>query len=112
MIARNWTEIPATEPMTGLRKRVAIGPEIGATNFVMRIFEMQTGFSSPRHSHSWEHEIYVIEGCGAAVNQNGEKINIQKGDVIFIPPEEMHNLANTGTTPLQFICLVPAGGDQ
>jgi len=110
--AINWKKIPITEPMAGLTKRVAIGPEIGAFNFVMRIFEMQPGIISPHHSHSWEHEIYVIEGSGEAVNHDGQKITIKKGDVIFIPPQEMHSLANTGTAPLQFICLVPAGGDK
>ncbi|MBU0544564.1 MAG: cupin domain-containing protein [Proteobacteria bacterium] len=112
MKAINWKEIPATVPMAGLSKRVAIGPEIGAFNFVMRIFEMQPGITSPHHSHSWEHEIYVIDGCGTALNHDGEKTTIQKGDVIFIPPQEMHSLANTGTAALQFICLVPADGDK
>jgi quercetin dioxygenase-like cupin family protein len=112
MKIRNWKEIPVTEPMTGLSKRVAIGPEIGASNFVMRIFEMQPGITSAYHSHPWEHEIYVIEGRGAAVDNDGEKAAIQKGDVIFIPPNEKHSLANAGTAPLQFICLVPAEGDQ
>jgi quercetin dioxygenase-like cupin family protein len=112
MKIRNWKEIPVTEPMKGLSKRVAIGPEIGATNFVMRIFEMQPGITSPHHSHPWEHEIYVLEGRGAAVNDEGEKATIQKGDVIFIPPHEKHSLANAETAPLQFICLVPADGDQ
>jgi quercetin dioxygenase-like cupin family protein len=108
----NWKDVPVTEPITGLNKRVAIGPEIGASNFVMRIFEMQPGITSPRHSHPWEHGIYVIEGCGTAFNDEGEKTAIQKGDVIFIPPNEMHCIANAGTVPLQFICLVPPEGDK
>jgi quercetin dioxygenase-like cupin family protein len=112
MKVRNWKEIPVTEPMKGLSKRVAIGPEIGASNFVMRIFEMQPGITSSHHSHPWEHEVYVLEGRGAAVNHEGEKVIIQKGDVIFIPPQEMHSIANTGTAPLQFICIVPAGCDK
>jgi len=28
MKIRNWKDVPVTEPMTGLTKRVAIGPEI------------------------------------------------------------------------------------
>ena len=112
MKARNWKEVPVTEPMKGLSKRVAIGPEIGASNFVMRIFEMQPGYASPYHSHPWEHEIYVIEGHGAAVNDEGKKATIQKGEVIFIPPDERHSLENTGSVSLQFICLVPAHGDK
>jgi quercetin dioxygenase-like cupin family protein len=112
MKIRNWKDVPVTEPMTGLTKRVAIGPEIGATNFIMRIFELKPGFASPYHDHPWEHEVYVLEGCGTALNEAGEKNTIQKGDVIFIPSNERHRIENTGTVPFQFICLVPKGGDQ
>lgn len=112
MKARALKEVPVVELMKGLSKRVAIGPEMGASRFVMRIIEIQPGISSPNHSHPWEHEIYVLEGHGTSINHQGEKNAIQKDDVIFIPPQEMHSIANTGKAPLRFICLVPPEGDQ
>ena len=112
MNVRNYKDVPLTEPVAGLTKRVVIGPDVGAANFIMRIFELKPGFASPEHSHHWEHEIYVLDGCGTAMNGAGEKTMIQKGDVIFIPPNERHGLTSTGSVPLQFICLVPPEGDK
>ena len=112
MKARALKEIPVTEPMKGLSKRVGIGPDEGAPNFVMRIFEMQPGLSSPQHSHPWEHGIYVLEGNATALNGEGKKTSIKKGDVVFIPSEEKHCIMNTGSAPFQFICMVPAGCDK
>jgi hypothetical protein len=30
------------------------------------------------------------------------------GDVVWIPPNEMHQFQNTSAEPVEFICLIPA----
>ena len=40
MKIRDYRDIQATAPMPGVSKRVPIGPEEGAPNFIMRVFEI------------------------------------------------------------------------
>ena len=77
----------------------------------MRLFEVEPGRYSPLHSHPWEHEIFILEGEGVAIGGEEEK-TIKKGDVIFIPPEERHQLRNTGEEKLSFLCLIPLQPDS
>lgn len=91
----------------GARMRMLIGPEDGAGNFHMRHFEVEPGGNTPLHSHDYEHEIVVLKGEGTATAANGAR-PFQAGDVIFVPANETHQFKNTGTTPCEFICLIPA----
>jgi len=96
----------AEEGAKGLSVRWLITKEMGAENFAMRLFEMKPDGYSPRHSHPWEHEVYVLEGEGV-VYGGGEEKRFEAGDVIFIPPNEEHQLINTGDKVVRFLCLIP-----
>ena len=109
MKIRSYNEVEALEIMEGVQKRVVIGPDEGAPNFIMRIFDIEPGFSTPYHDHPWEHEIFIINGEGTARSGDQEETTIRKGDTIFIPPNEKHCLMNTGEDTLRFMCLVPTG---
>ena len=108
-------EMPAVrldngEIVRGATKRVLIGPEQGAPNFVMRMFTLAEGGYSPRHTHAWEHEIYILSGSGTAVSAEGGT-EVNAGDFIYVPPNELHQLRNAGSEPLEFLCLVPRHGE-
>jgi len=79
----------------------------GAVRFVMRQFEVVPGGHTPRHSHAWEHEVYVLSGRGTVVTGEDER-PIRAGDVVLVPPEDEHQFLNTGTAPLRFLCLIPS----
>jgi quercetin dioxygenase-like cupin family protein len=96
----------AEEDSSRLRVRWLITKEIGAENFAMRLFEMDAGGNSPFHSHSWEHEVFILEGEGLAVGEGGER-KFRAGDVLFIPPNEKHQLKNNGEKTVKFLCLIP-----
>ena len=49
---------------SGVTMRVAIGPDDGAPNFVLRVFSVEPGGHSPRHAHPYEHEVFVHSGRG------------------------------------------------
>ena len=68
----------------GVTGRVAIGKQDGAKNFCMRVFEIEPGGFSPRHSHEWEHEIFFHQGKGQ-VYSNGDWLAAQAGTTVFIP---------------------------
>ena len=76
-------------------------------NFVMRVFAVRPGGHTPRHSHPWEHEAYVLSGNGR-VEGDGE-FKVSRGDAVFVAPDELHSFVNTGEEDLRFICVVPKG---
>jgi quercetin dioxygenase-like cupin family protein len=86
--------------------RWLITKKMGAENFAMRLFEMEPSGYSPLHAHSWEHEVFILEGEGQVFD--GEKATAFKaGDVVFMPPNEQHQFKNNGKKPLKFLCLIP-----
>lgn len=91
----------------GVKRRWLITRETGAENFFMRVYEVEPKGFTPLHSHPWEHEVFVLEGGGVAVGGDGEE-RIAKGDVLFIPGGELHQIRNDLDRPLKFICLIPA----
>lgn len=94
----------------GAKMRMLIGPQDGAKNFHMRHFEVEPGGYTPHHQHNYEHEILILKGEGVAQSEQGER-SFRAGDVIWVPANEMHQFRNTGTVPLEFICLIPAPQD-
>ena len=94
------------EGASGLTVRWVISEKDGAPNFAMRVFEVQPGGYSPHHKHPWEHEVFILEGEGVLVQEEKES-PFSKGDVIFVPPDEVHQLKNTSEETLEFICLIP-----
>ena len=112
MIVHHYQDIEAVELMEGVKKRVVIGENEGAPTFIMRIFDVDPGKSSPFHIHPWEHEIFVLKGNAVATDDEGEQISIGEGDTIFIPPGEKHRLTNTGDDVFRFMCLIPKGVEE
>ncbi|HUW94350.1 MAG TPA: cupin domain-containing protein [Anaerolineae bacterium] len=108
MIARHYTDVElekATEA-EGVSLRIVIGEKEGAPNFVMRVFDVEPGASSPRHSHDWEHEVFVLSGKGK-VYGGGEEVSLSPGYTVFVPPMEEHQFSNVGDEILRFVCLIP-----
>ncbi|HEY4312036.1 MAG TPA: cupin domain-containing protein [Pirellulales bacterium] len=90
----------------GCSVRWLIGEREGAPNFAMRQFEVEPGGHTPKHSHPYEHEVFILEGSGTILEGDIEH-RFRAGDVIFVAPDDIHQFRNTGATPLKFLCLVP-----
>jgi len=94
------------EGASRVKVRWLITKEMGAENFAMRIFEVETNGYSPLHVHPWEHEVFILEGEGQLFN--GEKaVPFKVDDAVFVPPNERHQFKNNGKELLKFICLIP-----
>ncbi|MEA3487146.1 MAG: cupin domain-containing protein [Thermodesulfobacteriota bacterium] len=109
MIIHHYEKVEAVEMMQGVKKRVVIGEREGAPNFIMRIFELEPGASSPLHDHPWEHEIFVLKGNAMARNNFGDETPVGEGVTIFIPSGEKHCLINKSEDVFRFMCLIPTG---
>jgi quercetin dioxygenase-like cupin family protein len=90
----------------GVSKRVLIGPKDGAQGFAMRYFEVQPGGNSAFEHHPEIHQVYVLRGRGRVLIGT-EWHEIAEGDVIYIGPEEQHQLQAAPDAPLGFICVAP-----
>ncbi|NTV48868.1 MAG: cupin domain-containing protein [Geobacteraceae bacterium] len=99
------------EIANGINARVVIGKANGACNFCMRVFEVASGGHTPKHTHAWEHEIFVHSGAGEIFG-NQEWNSFKTGDVVFVPGNEEHQIRNTGSGTLTFICLVPSSAPE
>lgn len=96
------------DAVRGVTGRVMIGAADGAENFCMRVFTIEPGGFSPRHSHDWEHEIFFHQGQGAVWDGSGWTV-VGPGVSVFIPGGAEHQVKNAGHETLVFVCLIPAG---
>ncbi len=94
------------EGAVGCQIRCLIGEPDGAPSFSMRQFEVAPGGHTPKHTHAYEHEVFVLEGNGVALEGNVEH-PLSPGSVIFVKPNELHQFRNAGSGPFKFICLIP-----
>ena len=96
----------AMEGATGCSVRWLINQTDGAPNFAMRQFVVDPEGHTPKHSHPYEHEVYVLSGAGLVLEGSNEH-PITAGDFVYVGPDEVHQFRNTGSAPLTFLCMVP-----
>lgn len=115
MKIKQYTEVQPThfdnDQAKTIDARVVLGKNDGANNFYMRVFEIAPGGHTPRHSHAWEHEMFVYSGEGEIFG-NGQWQPLQPGKVVFIPGNEEHQMQNPGKELLIVVCLVPASAPE
>ncbi len=108
VVPRPYDAPPA---VCGVEKRVLIGPNQGASRFVMRHFVVAPKGHSPEHAHPWEHEVYILAGRGRVRFADGA-VDVGPGDFVFVPPMDVHQFRNAGDEPFEFLCVVPLTGDD
>ena len=108
MKVSNYLDVKPTEEVPGVTKHEVITADDGAPNFVMRVFEVEPGSSTPSHSHPFEHEVFVFSGRGIVLSEAGAT-QIAKDSVVFIAPNEHHCFVNNSSHTLRLICVIPLG---
>jgi len=114
MLVRNIDEVDrqpvGMEGAAGVRMAVMVGRADGAPHFALRQFEVEPGGHSPRHSHDYEHEVFVVSGRGTVLVE-GEERALRPGDVVYVPANTEHQFrassADGSAAGLRFLCLVP-----
>ena len=110
---RNIKDVPMSEiEMEGVKNAsmaVMIGRSDGAPNFALRSITVEPGGYTPKHSHDFEHEVFVVEGSGTILL--GDKTHeIKAGDVIYVKANLEHQFKSADQS-LRFLCMVPAMRD-
>ena len=87
--------------------RWLISKDDGAENIAMRMFELRPGGHTPLHTHTHEHEVFVVQGEGIFVCE-GKEYKFDREYVIFVPPNKEHQFRNDGNSVLRFLCIIAA----
>ena len=113
MLIRNIDDTPMKPvEMPGVRgatMAVMVGRSDGAPNFALRHFRVEGGGNTPRHSHDYEHEVFIVSGGGTVLLEGAER-PIRAGDVVYVPANQEHQF-KASDAGLRFLCLVPMSRD-
>ncbi len=97
---------PSGKTAEGVSVRWLIGRVEQAPNFALRYFEIEPGGWSALDQHAHDHGVMILRGQGQVLLDE-EEFNVGFGDVVYIPPYEVHQFRNTGDEPLGFLCIIP-----
>jgi quercetin dioxygenase-like cupin family protein len=100
----------AGDGIEGVVKRVLVSPEQGWDGWVMRLFDVDPGGHTPKHSHDWPHINFVASGNGVLF-LDGEEHALTPGSYAFVPSNHEHQFRAAPDAPLSFVCIVPEDGD-
>ncbi|MBN1908887.1 MAG: cupin domain-containing protein [Pirellulales bacterium] len=110
MKVAHYTQIESApvdmEGSVGCQIRCLIGQADGAPHFTMRQFDVAPGGHTPKHTHPFEHEVYILEGQGVVLEGNTEH-PLSPGTAVYVPSGQLHQFRNTGAGTLKFLCLIP-----
>jgi quercetin dioxygenase-like cupin family protein len=95
-----------SDEIQGASVRWLIGPAEKAPNFALRYFEIECGGQSSLDQHAHDHGVVILRGRGQVL-LGEEQFKVTCGDVVYIPPFEVHQFKSTGDEPLGFLCIIP-----
>ena len=96
------------EEVSGIKFYPIITAKDGAPNFAMRLFEIDPNGYTPKHTHDWEHEVFIVSGSGY-VFKDGREIPIEKDTFLLVPEGELHQFI-AGEDGMNMVCIVPNKG--
>ena len=79
------------------------GRPIVATTLFTAVSVYFPGDSAPVHRHTGSASRFAIEGTGGITNVAGEKLVMERGDLVITPNGEWHDHGNQGTEPIFWI---------
>ncbi|MBN1266114.1 MAG: cupin domain-containing protein [Anaerolineales bacterium] len=84
-----------------------IGKVDGARNFAIRYYHVVGNAVTKLEEHHHDHGIVILHGKGRVLIGDKEH-PVEQGDVVYIPPDTLHQIKNGTGEPLGFLCVIPA----
>ena len=73
-------------------------------------YSLAHGLLDPGTQSLWHRlkssEVYYFIAGRGVMKVEEESMAVEAGSVIYVPPEAKQSLVNTGTSPIEFLCLV------
>jgi mannose-6-phosphate isomerase-like protein (cupin superfamily) len=66
---------------------------------------VKPGKSSLSHKLKTSEVYYILEGDGL-MNVDNESAEVHSGQAVYVPPNSMQYIQNTGNSDLKFLCIV------
>ena len=81
----------------------------GSAQHSVALIALAVGKASRKHYHPQAEESYTILSGKARVTVGDESAELGAGDCVVIPPTQIHQIANAGSTELRFlaVCVPP-----
>src|SRR5262245_18501957 len=97
------TEIVSFGPLAHYQP--IIGDDEGTTPIGTGIQTSQTEYVAPMHSHPYLEILHILDGTAEAwfAGREQEKVRLERGDTIALPPGEAHTFRVGGDTPLRLL---------
>lgn len=117
MLKKHISDVPATKMekkgFQGMTARFALTKDDGMPHYALRVMEFEPGGFTSLHAHEEEHEFYFLDGMAIIADDRGNATSVRPGDVVYIEPNEPHQIRNEGTTLVRVVCTIPIlpGGD-
>ena len=90
----------------GAEGKILIGSADGAQHFIIRYFRVEPGGWTALESHHHDHGVFILHGR-ARLLLGEEEVEVGPRDLIYIAPDEVHQLRPVGNDPLGFLCTIP-----
>lgn len=92
-------------------RQTLIGNHGETTKFHVRYFEISPGGYSSLEKHHHEHVVIGLNGQGICI-VGKKKYHLGFLDIIYIKPDEPHQLRNPFNAPFGFLCIVNSKRDR
>jgi mannose-6-phosphate isomerase-like protein (cupin superfamily) len=90
---------------TTLRELLRPAPGKVASGYSLAYGRLAPGTRSKRHRLTSAEVYYMLSGEGEFLIGH-ESVHVTRGSVVYVPPGAVQSLRNTGTTIIEFLCLV------
>ena len=92
----------------GFRK---VRKELGVTAFGVNAIVMPPGYSSGRHLHERQEELYFVHAGRIAFTLGDDELSLGPGDFVRVDPSTVRSLRNESPdTDAVYVCIGGAGG--
>ncbi len=88
--------------LPGLAHQTLAGPEHGLRGLAVWSQIIEPNAATPPHRHDCEEAVVVLDGEGTLI-LGGAESRFRSGDTVILPPNEVHQLINTGDAPLRLL---------
>lgn len=88
----------------GVFAKVLVGKPQGWQDYTMKVFEIKRGGHTDKHSHEYQHIMYVLGGKGN-VEIDGVDHPVEQGSFVFFTPKIAHQISNAGDDVFRYIFI-------
>src|SRR6266849_9044390 len=89
---------PENSGAVGATRQVLIGTGENSPHFHMRYFAVQPGGHTSLDRHDHDHGVYILHGQ-ARLRLSTDEYELNAGDVVYIPGDEVHQFFASGNEP-------------